>query len=141
MVLRADLGDERLVLKNATAIAQMRNQFAHLRDENARPAVQELRKSASAFFDAALELFAYFARPEHRVYPRVIRVKMVRIDAWRRRVVEAEDEQGDAEFIFSSRPMMPGEVYYMHPLTNPFRVDPILVEAGDLASAAQPKGE
>ena len=36
------------------------------------------------------------------------------------------------ETIFTDEPVRPGETYLMYPLSNPLRVDPILVPAGDV---------
>lgn len=54
------------------------------------------------------------------------------IDGWGRRLIDAVNEEGGLERIFTDRKLEAGKVYFMHPLTNPLRVDPILVPAGEM---------
>jgi hypothetical protein len=61
----------------------------------------------------------------------MIVVRAIHYDRWGRRKVSAETESGDREIIFTERPLRPGEAYMMRPLSNPVRVDPLLVPAGD----------
>ena len=44
----------------------------------------------------------------------------------------AVDDRGDSEKIFTDEILRPGALYFMHPLSNPTRVDPVLVQAGAL---------
>ena len=88
---------------------------------------------AREFVDGVAGLLAYLADPEHRVFPRVLRITEIRYDKWRRRLAQAEAEDGRAETIFTDNAIRPGEIYFMHPLSNPIRVDPLLIPAGDFA--------
>ena len=114
-------------------LAQARNKFVHYRSSEPGLTIEELRRRASGFLDDALDYFAHFSSTEGRVFPRVVRVDEIRIDRWGRRKVGVTDDQRETEWLFSDRELEPGRVYFMHPLTNVLRVDPILVAAGDLA--------
>jgi hypothetical protein len=59
-------------------------------------------------------------------------VENIHFDRWGRKVIEAVDDEGNIEIIFTDNLIEPGKTYFMHPLTNPLRVDPILVPAGEL---------
>ena len=59
-------------------------------------------------------------------------IDAIRLDRWRRRVVRAVSDEGVVETLFTDRPLHPGELYLMHPLSNPLRVDPVLVPAGEI---------
>jgi hypothetical protein len=61
-----------------------------------------------------------------------VRIDLVTVDRWGRRVVEAIGEDGVKEYVFTDISLVPGELYYMHPLSNPLRVDPILLPAGQM---------
>jgi hypothetical protein len=70
--------------------------------------------------------------PGTRLFPLMVRVTRIEIDAWARRRIYARDDESREEVIFTDVPLEPGRVYFMQPLSNPVRVDPILVPAGDL---------
>lgn len=107
-------------------IAALRNAFAHDRVSTPSPA------TATEFFDAALAYLDYLADPDARIFPVMVRVDRIVIDRWGRRTVEGTRDDGKPEVIFTDRSVQPGEVYFMHPLSNPFRVDPVLVPRGDM---------
>ena len=67
------------------------------------------------------------------MFPRVLRVTEIRYDQWSRRLAQAESEDGSIETIFCDHVLRPGEIYFMHPRSNPIRVDPLLIPAGDFA--------
>ncbi len=62
----------------------------------------------------------------------MIAIQSLEIDRWGRRTVRALNDEGMDETIFTDEPVRPGETYLMYPLSNPLRVDPILVPAGDV---------
>jgi len=62
----------------------------------------------------------------------VISVQSIHLDRWARQTVKALNDYGMEETIFTDEPVRPGELYLMYPLSNPLRVDPILVPAGDV---------
>jgi hypothetical protein len=59
-------------------------------------------------------------------------VHTITIDQWGRRTVVAYRDDGQRETIFTDQELVAGLVYFMHPTTNPLRVDPLLVAAGKI---------
>lgn len=120
-------------------LPQLRNAFAHGRGIE-KLTVTQAQEKAAAFFDAAITTLEYFARDdarELRIFPYVLRIDSIRVDRWGRRTVTAvSDEEEPGENLFTENPLRPGELYLMHPLTNPLRVDPILVPAGETDAVA-----
>jgi O-acetyl-ADP-ribose deacetylase len=107
-----------------------RNHFAHARPGHRTTSDEDLALGRR-FLEGAESLLLYLADPPHRVFPFMIVVRAIHYDRWGRRKVSAETESGDREIIFTERPLRPGEAYMMRPLSNPVRVDPQLVPAGD----------
>ena len=124
-----DLGVRRLTPKDLR-LAELRNAFAHYREDMDRMTVSELRAKVRSALDEAVRLLEYLGEPECRVFPHVVVIEEVRIDRWGRRKVEARSDEKQ-ELLFTNREVRPGQVYFMHPMTNPMRVDPILASAGD----------
>jgi len=120
--------DRQLAPPAAREIVPLRNAFAHAREERALPP-ETLETLARDFFRRA-RAFIEHLEAEGGGFPRVITVTEIRVDRWNRRTVVARDEDDQVERLFTDALLTPGRVYYMHPLTNPLRVDPILVEAG-----------
>jgi hypothetical protein len=132
MEFRRDFQVNRLAPTGTGSIANLRNTFAHHSEEaNARTIVEQ-RHHALAFFDAALALLAHFGSHDTRVFPLVVRIEEVRFDRYGRRMVIATSDRGLKEHIFTDHELLPGQQYFMHPLTNPLRVDPILVASGTM---------
>lgn len=129
-----DFRTRRLSPDGANGIAALRNQFAHFQKKEEALSVEEARLRARQFFDDALAFLEYLGAEETRVFPRIITIERIQIDRWGRLTIEATDDEGMPEHLFTDRRVEPGQVYYMHPLTNPLRVDPILVEAGELTA-------
>jgi len=107
-----------------------RNHFAHSR-LGRRSSGDEDLALGRRFLEGAEALLQYLADPPHRVFPLMIVVRAIHYDRWGRRKVSAETETGDRDIIFTERPLRPGEAYMMRPMSNPVRVDPLLVPAGD----------
>ena len=128
---RSDVGT-RLAPSDTGNITALRNQFAHFDGSSKRPKPEDLRLACADFFTHALAFLDHLGRKESRVYPFVVRVDRISVDRWRRRVVVAMSDEGFLERIFTDEPLQPGDLYFMHPLTNPLRVDPILIPAGEL---------
>ena len=61
------------------------------------------------------------------------RLREIVFDQWGRKRISVLGDDGRTEWLFTDEDLRPGEMYLMHPLNNPIRVDPILVPAGDLA--------
>ena len=120
----------RLVPAGTQEITSLRNSFAHF--TKLEEGTRGRRKAAEQFFCDATAWLEYLDHQQHRVFPHVIRVNEIRIDGWGRRTVEAVSDSKIAEILFTDVPVQPGELYFMHPRSNPLRVDPVLVLVGDL---------
>ncbi len=134
-----DFATHRLLPKGSDRIAQLRNGFAHfqgLADDRPLP---EKRAAAVLFFAEAERFLAHLGDPEHRIFPHILTIDRIQIDRHGRRTILATSDEGREETVFCEDELQPGELYYMHPLTNPLRVDPILVVAAELASPATKK--
>ena len=114
---------------NAFELPALRNAFSHYRQEQSSASVA---RQAKAFLTAATKFLEYLDRQGGRIFPHIVLIDGVHYDRWGRRVIETVDDEGVRELLFSDDPISPGETYFMHPLTNPLRVDPLLVPAGDL---------
>ncbi len=135
--LAVDLGVRRLTPKDLR-IAELRNAFAHYREDMDQLSVSDLRAKARGALDEAIRLLEYLGDPEHRVFPHVVVIEAIHLDRWGRRKIEARSDER-AERLFTNSDVRPGQVYFMHPLTNPLRVDPILASAGDFVHRSTPK--
>jgi hypothetical protein len=113
-------------------ISRLRNIFAHDKEQDL-PKPSETRQRAAEFFAAAKKWLEFFGDgSETPLFPRVIRIEQINLDRWGRRTNMAVDDRGDSEKIFTDEILRPGALYFMHPLSNPTRVDPVLVQAGAL---------
>ncbi len=131
---RSDFRGTELFPAGSTALAAARNSFAHYRAGAEQESLADARARALRFFDATLELLDALERREPRLFPTVIQVTEIRFDRWGRKTVEARTDDGLSERLFTDVLLQPGEVYFMHPLSNPYRVFPILHPAGDLGT-------
>ena len=61
------------------------------------------------------------------LYPPVVSVTSWMDDAYGRRLIRAVDDAGGSHTIFTMEQLDPGHLYFMHPTTNPTRVNPLLV--------------
>lgn len=75
-----------------------------------------------------MSLLRHWADDSARIYPMVIRIDKIIVDQWNRRHIEAKTAEGCTEMIVCDKAVEPGGTYFMYPLSNPFRVDPILIE-------------
>lgn len=128
-VFKRDVAPSSLIPRGADGIAALRNAFSHYRSEDVG---RSLSEQARKFLDEAETFLEYLGRHDARVFPRIILIESIQYDRWGRQVISAVDDEGNHERIFTDEPVFPGDTYFMHPLTNPLRVDPILVPAGDL---------
>lgn len=131
LAMKIDFKSRRLIPPEADAIPTLRNQFAHHREED--PA--SMRRDAEKLIATALRLVEHWAA-EPRIYPYVVRIEELRFDRWARRTVHAATDAGVRERIFTDRELEPGRIYCMHPLTNPMRVDPLLLEMNESAAGS-----
>lgn len=131
-LLRDTLDARRLSPEGMHRMVALRNGFAHFREKASAKQPKGARQAALEFFKQALEFVGYLADDRYRVFPRVITVERLEVDRWGRRLVEALNDEGEQELIFTDDALEPGKLYFMHPVSNPMRVDPILVPAGDM---------
>jgi hypothetical protein len=75
-----------------------------------------------------MSLLRQWADDSARIYPMVIRIDKIIVDEWNRRRIEAVTAEGRKELIVCDKAVEPGGTYFMYPPSNPFRVDPILIE-------------
>lgn len=129
---RRQVPDCALAPRDMGGLAGGRNEFVHYRDWAQAESPTKARRKAAAFFERTLQLLGHWMAPERSLFPVMITVEEIRFDRWGRRTAIAKTPAGCDERIFSDLPLRPGEVYLMHATTNPFRIDPILVPAGDL---------
>lgn len=104
-----------------------RNRLVHGTPEEHPLALAELRKMAKEFYDQADRLLQFLDDPSNPLYPRVVVISRVETDRWGRRIAVAEGEDGEPHRIFTDQELLPAQTYLMRPLTNPIRVDPILI--------------
>lgn len=116
---------------DTNSLAALRNSFAHFKVDAANRCSTESLTDAKKFVDAANGFLSYL-EDAASLFPRIVTIEEIHIDRWGRRVIVGITDEGQREGIFTDQTLDPGKVYFMHPLTNPLRVDPILVAAGSL---------
>jgi O-acetyl-ADP-ribose deacetylase (regulator of RNase III) len=117
--------------KNMQQLAAVRNSFAHYKNE---PTASESTKRARArtFIKDAVIFAGAVNGSGVGLFPVIVRVDNITVDRWGRRTVVAYRDDGRRETIFTDQELEAGQIYFMHPTTNPLRVDPVLVPAGKL---------
>ena len=88
---------------------------------------------ARDFLRAARRLLDEMLRADggEPLFPKLIQITRITTDEWGRRLIRAIDDQGSDEILFTSQSIDAGRVYLMRPLSNPLRVEPILMPVGD----------
>lgn len=127
--LDAPLTAKRLAPRGFDSITKLRNIFAH--DRLSDNSQNDLSGKATEFLDQTLELLEFWDTDwssSPPVYPKIIRVETITIDCWNRRVIRASTAEGVLEHIVTDMPVRAGGKYFMFPLSNPFRIDPLLIE-------------
>lgn len=119
----------RLIPEANTTLANLRNSFGHFNAQNP-PTPTTARINARMFFEEATKLLQWWKDAKPEIYPHLIRIVDIRIDRWNRLTAHAIDDRGHPEVIISSELLQSGRTYFMYPLNNPCRVDPILIETG-----------
>jgi hypothetical protein len=127
--LDAPLTARRLAPQGFDSITKLRNIFAH--DRLSDNSQNDLSGKAAEFLDQTLELLDFWNKDwatSQPIYPKIIRIEKITIDSWNRRVIRATTSDGIIEHIVTGMPVRAGGTYFMFPLSNPFRIDPLLIE-------------
>ena len=138
-----DIGSEPILPSSVAKIAEIRNLFVHdKRDKNwqSKLTESEIPARGKEFIEHAIQLVEHLGRTEFRAFPFVVRIESITIDNWGRRIIRAtsDGEPGKTEeTIFTEMDLRPGELYLMRPLSNPWRVQPVLVAIGDAAEGKE----
>lgn len=115
-----------------TSLAALRNSFAHFKVDAANRCTTESLDDATRFVRDAESFLSYLNGSGSSLFPKIVTIEKIKIDRWGRRLVIGLTDEDEQEGIFTDQDLEPGRVYFMHPLTNPLRVDPILIPAGNL---------
>lgn len=122
---------ERVSTRDFPLLTAERNRIIHPRDSGSLPGIsqQALVQHGRGFLETTRAFFEMLLGADEleRTFPFVVQVVGVRIDRWGRKLYEAQQKNERIETIVTNDPLQPGRVYYMHPRSNPVRVDPILV--------------
>jgi hypothetical protein len=116
------------VIKNKTHVQQYLNPVSSRRNHLAHPQginTSTLKREADEALELLVELFEQFE--EQLIYPPVIAVEALQIDKYGRRTYICVDDRGCPERLFSSLELVVGQEYFFYPITNPIRVDPLIV--------------
>jgi hypothetical protein len=122
--LQGPLSATRLAPKGVEGLSKLRNLFAHFEKEHGE---QHDRERAREFFDGAIEVLEHWMSADPPIYPKIIVVERLSVDRWNRRTIETRTDAGEEEILICDDDLRPGDVYFMYPLSNPMRVDPILM--------------
>ena len=122
--LGGPLSATRLAPEGLLGISKLRNSFAHFEKEQTE---HHDKHQAQEFFRLAEVLLEHWLSAKPPIYPTMVVVEEIKLDRWNRRIVTARTDHSQAELIVSDELLKPGEAYFMYPLSNPMRVDPILI--------------
>lgn len=120
--------DRNWIIKNNPHVQKYLNQVSPRRNHMAHPEgidTRILKREADEALDLLIRLFQEFE--EQLIYPPVIAVEGQRIDKYGRLTYDCVDDRGRPERIFTALELSSGQEYFFYPVTNPIRVDPILV--------------
>ena len=122
--LQGPLSATRLAPKGLEGITKLRNDFTHFEKLGDH---RDDAREAKRFFDWTIGLLEHWQDADPPIYPTTIVVEEIRYDQWNRRTVKARTDHGHEEIIVCEDALTPGDTYFMYPLSNPLRVDPILI--------------
>lgn len=120
--------DRTWVVKNSTHLQKYLSRISPYRNHLAHPQgidTPTLKHEADEALRLLTELFEQFE--QERVYPPVIAVDAVQIDRYGRRMFLCVDDRGCEERLFTDVELEIGREYFFYPVTNPIRVDPLIV--------------
>ncbi|MFH0943832.1 MAG: hypothetical protein V2A76_01430 [Planctomycetota bacterium] len=106
-------------------LARLRNLFAHDRTES--PTVEDGRK----FLLLARNLMEHWCGDDPPLLPRVVELISARTDEWGRTRLEMRTDAATTEYVYTDRPLEPGQHYFMLAHSNPIRMFPLMVPVGD----------
>ncbi len=99
-----------------------RNRLAHPSEERE---TRVLGQETSQALDLLVQLFEELEA--ECIYPPVIVVEGERRDKYGRRTYDCVDDHGKPERVFTPEKLMLGQEYFLYPVTNPIRVNPLIV--------------
>jgi len=109
---------------------QYRNAAVHDRGAADAPLGDGLdHEQATSFFSETLEWLDHLAAEPMPLVPQVVSVSGIVVDEWGRRRVTAIRGDGVQEVLHTDATLEVGQLYFMHPRSNPVRVFPVLVPA------------
>lgn len=117
-------------------IPALRNSFTHVTKSPHPPETPQQR--SLRFFNEVVALLECLRDRKTSLgekislFPIVIRVVGLHFDEYGRKTVTAVTDGRTNETLFTVTDIKPGQIYFMYPLTNPHRIDPILHPAGYL---------
>jgi hypothetical protein len=103
-------------------LSKSRNSLAH---QTELKRFSELRKIGQDFLNVALETIQLIS--ESKNVPRAVQIVSIEYDVFGRHFYYGLDDKGRREKIFHSLPLELGEIYLFFPLTNPARINPLIV--------------
>ncbi len=140
--LRATYGTNRISVGGTQDITRLRNGFMHFEKQAGTPRDPDAeRVEALHFADDCLAFLNYLGGnggTSPRIFPQVVRVERVVVDRWGRRTIEVRTDEGRDQTMFTDDDLSPGDIYFVHPFTNPIWVEFLYVPAGDLFRSAIP---
>lgn len=121
LALKQGFFDER-VFGLLEKLSKTRNSLAH---QSELKSFSELRTIGQDFLEVALDTMRLIT--ESKNVPRAVQIVSIEYDVFGRHFYRAIDDRGRKEKIFHSLPLELGEIYLFFPLTNPARINPIIV--------------
>jgi len=109
------------ILEKYSDVVKYRNDLSHhdRSDEQKKIAVDKAVKLSLKFISHL---------DANNIFPKLIRIEQIIIDSYGRKKIECIDERGITEQIYTNENIDYTKNYFMHPLNNPLRIFPLLVE-------------
>ena len=112
------------------SFVEYRNRATHDRAAEDQPVDGVLAPAdAAQFFSDTLRWLEHLGQGPTPLFPSVVVVTGIEIDGWGRRRVRAVTDGGEQEELHTGASLEVGDLYFMHPRSNPIRVFPLLVPA------------
>jgi hypothetical protein len=120
--------DRDWVIKNNTHVQRYLNQVSPRRNHLAHSQgidTPTLKREADEALELLVELFEQFEK--QLIYPPVIAVEALQVDKYGRHIYICVDDRGCPERLFTDMELVIGQAYFFYPITNPIRVDPLII--------------